>query len=96
MLGKIFNFGSSKRPLVGEQNTGRDAYMRPFGVATVNASGWGGVANFRSLSPFNIATFNPQKVTVVSITGDGNDTNTNPLTIPLNTPQPTLQMGSQF
>lgn len=84
-MSKIWLFGNNKRPLVGEQNTGRDAYVRPFGVGTVSVEGLGGDNNFRSLNPFNISSMNPQLLTVASIAGAGsaNGLSTNPTARPL-------------
>lgn len=84
-MGKVWIFGSNKRPLVGEQNTGRDAYERPFGVGTVSAEGLGGTNNYRSLNPFNVSSTNPQYVGIADIAGQGsyNGLSTNPTTRPL-------------
>ena len=77
-------FGHNKRPQVDSQNTGRDAYERPYGVGTVSPQGMGGANNFSSLSPFNPTGFNLAFITQASITGTGNDTNANPIAMPLN------------
>ena len=84
-MGKVWIFGNNKRPLVGEQNTGRDAYVRPFGVGTVSVQGQGGANNFRSLNPFNISGANSQVVTIASLSGigSGNGLSTNPTARPL-------------
>jgi hypothetical protein len=84
-MGKVWIFGSNKRPLVGEQNTGRDAYERPFGNGTVSVEGNGGANNYRSLNPFNLSSMNPQYVGVADIAGAGsaNGLSTNPLLRPL-------------
>lgn len=84
-MGKLFIFGNNKRPLVGEQNTGRDVYERPFGVGTVSPEGLGGTNNYRSLNPFNLSSTNPQFLTPSSISGIGssNGLSTNPTLRPL-------------
>lgn len=80
---RIALFGINKRPQVDSQNTGRDAYARPFSVGNVSVDGLGGFANFRSLSPVSPTGFNRAFVAHASITGIGNDTNTNPELEPL-------------
>jgi hypothetical protein len=84
-MGKVWIFGNNKRPLVGEQNTGREAYARPFGVGTVSVQGSGGANNFRSLNPFNVSGVNPQLITNADIAGVGsyNGLSTNPYLRPL-------------
>lgn len=84
-MSKVWLFGNNKRPLVGEQNTGRDAYERPFGTGTVSVEGLGGDNNYRSLGPFNISSMNPQYVANADIAGSGsaNGLSTNPLLRPL-------------
>ena len=76
-------FGHNKRPQVDSQNTGRDAYERPFGVGTVSANGNGGAGNMRSLSPVSPSSFNRPLVAIASIAGTGNGLSTNPLLDPL-------------
>lgn len=84
-MGRLWIFGNNKRPLVGEQNTGRDAYVRPFGVGTVSVEGLGGDNNYRSIGPFNISSINPQYTAMADISGAGstNGLSTNPLLRPL-------------
>ena len=77
-------FGFSKRPQADSQNTGRDVYERPFGVATVSVAGLGGANNIRSLSPTAPTGFNLALVTPSTLTGTGNELNTNPVLQPLN------------
>lgn len=89
-------FGSNKRPLVGSQNTGRDAYERPFGVGTVTVNGVGGFSNFRSLSPVSQSSFNRPVVATVDLTGTGNALNTNPNLEPLIDKQNPDNGRSQF
>lgn len=71
-------FGHAKRPQADTQNTGRDVYERPFGVANVTVNGVGGFSNHRSLSPISPPSENLAFLATVSITGVGNETNTNP------------------
>jgi hypothetical protein len=80
---RIAIFGVNKRPQVDSQNTGRDAYARPLSVANVSVNGFGGFANFRSLSPVSPTGFNRAFTALTSITGQGNGLNTNPLLEPL-------------
>jgi hypothetical protein len=84
-MGKLWIFGNNKRPLVGEQNTGRDVYERPLGTGTVSVEGNGGANNYRSLNPFNLSSINPQYVAMADISGAGsaNGLSTNPLLRPL-------------
>lgn len=72
------------RPQADLQNTGRAVYQRPVGPSRVTVNGAGGFANFRSLSPFNPASINVQKIVNASIEGTGNSINTNPELYPLN------------
>jgi len=71
-------FGFNKRPQVDTQNTGRDVYVRPYGVGTVSVNGLGGAGNIRSLSPVSPTGFNSALIARASLTGIGNDLNTNP------------------
>lgn len=87
----VFNFRFNWRPQVDTQNTGRAAYERPFGVATVSVAGLGGANNFRSLSALSPTSFNSPFVTAASLTGKGNELNTNPVAEPLNN-----RSGPQF
>jgi hypothetical protein len=80
---RVAIFGTNKRPQADTQNTGRDAYARPFGVGNVTVNGAGGFANFRSLSPVSPTSFNRAYVAFASIEGTGNDLNTNPQLEPL-------------
>lgn len=81
-------FGFAKRPQVDSQNTGRDVYQRPFGVGTVSVAGFGGANNIRSLSPTAPTSFNLARVTDASMSGTGNELNTNPVLQPLNNQSP--------
>lgn len=90
-------FGYKKRPLPNVQNTGRDAFQRPFDVATVSVQGMGGANNYRSVSPVGRTTFNDAMLGIASIEGTGNALNTNPNLIPLNDKQnPLNETGAQF
>lgn len=80
---RLWIFGHNKRPEVDSQNTGRDAYMRPLGVGTVSVNGMGGANNYRSLSPVSQTSFNVPLIATASVTGRGNDGNTNPALQPL-------------
>lgn len=84
------------RPNINDQNTGRAAYQRSLGYATVSVDGAGGHTYNRSLSPFNAATINPRKVRTASITGTGNATNTNPNLDPLANMQNNVVTGAQI
>ncbi len=79
----IWIFGHNKRPEIDSQNTGRDAFCRPFGVGTVSVQGQGGANNYRSLSPVAPMSTNMQVVRLASIQGQGNGLSTNPLLEPL-------------
>ena len=83
-MAKISIFGFARRPEIDSQNTGREVYERPFGVATVSVNGFGGANNIRSLSPVSPTGFNAPFVTTSSLTGTGNELNTNPALQPLN------------
>lgn len=87
-MAKISIFGFAKRPQIDTQNTGRDVYERPFGVATVSVAGLGGANNIRSLSPTSPTGFNLPYVTNSTLTGTGNELNTNPVLQPLNNQSP--------
>lgn len=80
---KLFIFGHNKRPEIDSQNTGRDAYTRPFGVATVSIQGMGGAMNTRSLSPVAPMSTNYPTVRQASIQGQGSGLSTNPALEPL-------------
>lgn len=94
MARKFFIFGSNRRPLVGSENTGRDAYMRPFSVASVSLAGMGGANNYRSLSPFNATTFNLASLRPASVSGQGNANVVNPLLRPLINKAPDTPTGN--
>lgn len=80
---RVAIFGFNKRPQVDSQNTGRDAYARPFSVANVTANGLGGFANFRSLSPVSPTGANLAYIATTALTGTGNELSTNPQLEPL-------------
>lgn len=89
-------FGSRKRPQADSQNTGRDVYERPFGVASVGVNGAGGFSNIRSLSPISQTSTNKPFVTPTALSGTGNDLNTNPPLDPLSDKIETGFGGRQF
>lgn len=90
---KLAIFGFAKRPQVDSQNTGRDVYERPFGVANVTINGSGGFANFRSLSPVSPTGVNLALIANAALTGSGNELSTNPVLQPLIDKQ---RQGPQF
>lgn len=88
-------FGHNKRPQVDSQNTGRDAYERPFGVANVTVNGIGGFSNHRSLSPVSVPSENLAFIARVALTGTGNELNTNPAQDPI-VDKRDMNTGPQF
>lgn len=84
-MGKFWIFGHAVRPQLDSQNTGRDPYMRPFGVATVSVAGLGGANNVRSLSPVAPVSKAPQYIATAAVAGSGsiNGISTNPILEPL-------------
>lgn len=93
MAGKFWVFGQNWRPQVDTQNTGREVYVRPLGVATVSAAGMGGANNYRSLSPIAAMSVNSPYVRLADIQGQGNGLNTNPALEPLIDKQDNVNIG---
>jgi hypothetical protein len=89
----VFQFLFNKRPQVDTQNTGRDVYLRPFGVATVSLAGLGGVNNLRSIAALVPTSFNAAYTGITGVEGQGNALSDNPQLEPLIDKK---QTGPQF